>query len=127
MTELHETEVDGVRCFWVETSRPTLTAVLVFRFGIVDEPITESGFQHVLEHLALRGRGGGALHVNGQITLLETAFDAHGPAELVSAHFAEVTSWLSAPTFEDLARERGVLRAETDVRGGGPVQRALGW
>lgn len=127
MVQLHETEVDGVRCFWVETGRPTLAAVMVFRFGQADEPIVESGWQHLLEHLALHSRGGGSLHVNGQVGLLETIFDAHGPPGAVADHYGRVTRWLSEPRFEELVRERGVLQAEAEFRGSGPSTRALGW
>lgn len=127
MTELHQTEVDGVRCFWVDTGRPTLAARLTFRYGAIDEPITESGWQHLLEHLALVGRGGGALHVNGSISLLHTAFDAHGPADLVATHLEELTRWLSAPSLEGLSHEAKVLRAEALHRGDSVVAEALGW
>ena len=92
MLELRHTDVDGVRCFWVETGRPTLAGALFFRHGMVDEPLAESGWLHVLEHLALHGRGGGALHVNGSVTPLHTSFDVHGPHQGVVDHLAQVTS-----------------------------------
>ena len=127
MTTLHETEIDGVRCFWVETGRPTLSATLDFRFGLADEPLVESGWQHILEHMALRGRGGGSLDVNGQVSLLGTSFVTHGPVDAVAAHLGEVTRWLSAPRFTDLLSERQVLKAEAQVRANNPTVRALGW
>ncbi|MBO0845303.1 MAG: hypothetical protein J2P22_07820 [Nocardioides sp.] len=43
MADVHQTRVDGVRCFWVDSGRPTLSALLLFRFGIADEPIVEAG------------------------------------------------------------------------------------
>lgn len=127
MTVLHETDVDGVRCLWVDTGRPTLAARLAFRFGMVDEPVLESGWLHALEHLALEGRGGGRLEVNGSVGLLETEFVVHGPPDLVAAHLTEVAGWLAQPRFERLDMELGVLRAEAMLRGDAPVQRALGW
>lgn len=126
MVTLHQTEIDGVRCFWVETGRPTLAAHLIFRQGMVDEPLLESGWLHLLEHLALHDRDRQSLQINGSVSLLETSFDAHGPAELVADHLSGVTGWLSAPEFGQLDRERKVLRAEGDLRAG-PTQRALGW
>lgn len=126
MPQLHQTEIDGVRCFWVETGRPTLSALLMFRQGQADETLPESGWLHLLEHMALHGRGGGALHVNGSVGLLHTNFDTHGPHEAVTNHLAEVTGWLSEPTFHELDRERGVLRAEAGLRGG-TAARAFGW
>lgn len=126
MVELHQTEVDGVRCFWVETGRPTLAALLMFRQGMADEPLTESGWLHMLEHLSLHGRGGGALHVNGSVSLLHTTFDVHGPVDGVVDHLAGVTAWLQNPVFHEFDRERGVLRAEAAMRGGTGA-RAFGW
>ncbi|MFN8194618.1 MAG: hypothetical protein U0R80_10095 [Nocardioidaceae bacterium] len=127
MFELHHTEVHGVRCFWVETGRPTLAAQLLFRTGMVDESLTESGWLHLLEHLALHGRGGGALQVNGSVSLLHTAFEAHGPAEAVADHLRDVSGWLSRPTFLEFERERGVLHAESAFRPASQVTRALAW
>lgn len=127
MTVLHQTEVNGVRCFWVETGRPTLAALLLFRQGMADEPLTESGWLHMLEHLALHGRGGGALHVNGSVTTLHTSFNVHGPSAGVVDQLAGITAWLSDPTFREFERERGVLRAEAAMRGQGTGGRAFGW
>jgi hypothetical protein len=127
MIPVYESEIDGVRCFWVDTGRPTLAGQLLFRQGMADEWLVESGWQHLLEHLALHGRGGGALSVNGSVSLLHTSFEAHGPADQVAEHFAALTAWLSAPVFDEFERERGVLRAESALRGTGPARRALSW
>jgi hypothetical protein len=127
MVTLHETQVDGVRCFWVETGRPTLVAYLMFRHGFVDEHLTEHGWQHLLEHMALDGRGRGALSINGSVGLLETVFHSHGPADQVSAHLGGITDWLAAPRLDDLDRERRVLQAEAALRGASAGTRALGW
>src|SRR4051812_36516032 len=108
MAELFHDEVDGVPCFWVDTGRPTLTARLTFRQGAADERLTESGWLHLLEHLALRGRGGGTLQVNGSVGMLDTTFDAHGPAAAVAYHLEQVCRWLARPSFLDLQRERDV-------------------
>ena len=126
MTLVHDTEISGVRCFWVETNRPTLRASLMFRQGLADEPLVESGWLHLLEHLALDGKGGGALSINGSVSLLETSFDAHGPAELVATHLTDVARWLSDPDLSRLDHECGVLTAEASTRGG-PGLRAMGW
>jgi hypothetical protein len=127
MTTLHQTEVDGVRCFWVDSGRPTLASWLLFRSGSADEPLNESGWLHLLEHSVLHGKGGGALHVNGFVSPLITGFETHGPAQQVISHLREVTAWLADPDLTDLNRERGVLRAEAGLRGGGPGERALAW
>jgi len=126
MALLHETEVDGVRCFWVDSGRPTLAASLLFRQGSADEVLHESGWLHMLEHLALHDRGGGALAVNGSVSPLVTSFDCHGPADMVRAHLTDICSWLGEPTFAELERERGVLRAESGLRDSA-VSRAMTW
>ncbi|WP_148612009.1 hypothetical protein [Nocardioides rubriscoriae] len=126
MFELHHTDIDGVACYWVATGRPTLAAQLIFRQGVADEPVHERGWLHLLEHAALEGRGGGALQVNGSVSLLHTAFDAHGPRDAVVDHLGHLVDWLSRPSLHDLEHEREVLRAEAALRGG-PVVRALGW
>lgn len=127
MSTLHTTEIDGVWCAWVDTGRPTLRASLRFRFGMADEPLPESGWQHLLEHLVLTGREQGTLQVNGAVSLLETSLDLHGPVDSVAATLADITLWLSEPDLSGLEHERKVLAAEAQARGGGPVQRALSW
>lgn len=126
MTVVHESVIDGVKCFWVETGRPTLAASLIFRQGLVDEPLNETGWLHLTEHLALHGKGGGRLSINGSVDLMTTTFDAHGPADLVAEHLADVTQWLTNPNLGGLDHERDVLAAESALRGG-PVGRALAW
>src|SRR4051794_23017115 len=122
MVTVRESEVDGVPCFWVETGRPTLAANLLFRQGSADEPLHESGWLHLLEHMALHGAGRGSLQVNGSVSTLVTSFDAHGPPGAVAAHLTKLASWLRDPRVQGVERERGVLRAESGLRGG-PVVR----
>ena len=126
MMTLHQTHVDGVQCFWVESGRPTLGCWLLFRAGSADEPLNQSGWLHLLEHSVLHGRGGGALHVNGFVSPLITGFETHGPTQQVTRHLRDVTAWLADPNLTDLDRERAVLRAEAGMRGG-PGERALAW
>ena len=126
VSSLHETEIDGVRCFWADAHRPTLTARLVFRQGMADEVLSESGWLHLLEHLCLHGRGGGVLDVNGSVSILETQFDAHGPSGVAAQHLREVCAWLARPDLGGLDRERGVLRAEARLRQSA-LARALNW
>src|SRR4051812_26766166 len=112
MVELHQTEVDGVPCFRVESHRPTLGASLIFRVGQGDETFATRGLLHLLEHACLHGRGGGALEINGSVNLLTTSFDAHGPVERVAGHLSDISRWLTDPDFRALEHERQVLRAE---------------
>jgi hypothetical protein len=85
---------------------------------MVHEDLHRAGWTHLLEHMALHGRGGGALAINGSVGFLETTFDAHGPVDLVARHLSETSAWLDDPDLADLERERNVLRAEGRTRGG---------
>lgn len=122
--EPSRTEIDGVTTFWVDTGRPTLGAQLLFRTGMVDERLPQSGWTHLVEHLTLHGSQPGTLEVNGAVGLLTTSFTAHGPVEAVARHLEEVARRLTRPDTSDLVRERRVLAAEARRRGG-PVPRAL--
>lgn len=125
MGVVHETAIDGVRTFWVDSGRPTLAATLMFRVGQGDEMLATSGWLHLLEHLALHGLPRGTLAVNGSVGPLLTTFSMHGPPGQVAAALAEVTRRLTDPDLSELDRERRVLAAEAATRGG-PVQRAFG-
>lgn len=125
MTELRETDIGGIRCFWVATDRPTLAAMLLFRQGMADEPIGEAGWQHLLEHLALARRKHGGAQLNGHVSLLQTGFQAHGPPEDVVAFLNELTAWLAAPVLDGLTGEARVLSAEQHARGSSPAMSAL--
>lgn len=127
MGVVQQGQVDGVPAFWVDTGRPTLSASLVFRQGVVDETLATTGWNHLLEHLALHGRASGPLHVNGAVTLQHTRLDLHGPPERVVAELASLSRWLGDPSVGELAREQSVLRAEAAVRGRGEVGMGLIW
>ncbi|GCD92324.1 insulinase family protein [Nocardioides sp. LS1] len=120
------TDVDGVPCFWVRSGRPTLTARLLFRTGAADESLHESGWTHLLEHLALHDRDGGGLQVNGSVSVLHTAFDAVGSPEAVAAFLTGVASWVSGPDLAELDRERRVLAVEAQ-QGTSAARRAFTW
>ncbi|GAA1233068.1 insulinase family protein [Oryzihumus leptocrescens] len=125
--ELHTTEIDGVRTFWVESGRPTLRASLMFRGGMADETLPTCGWTHLLEHLALHGRERVDLDVNGSVDLLVTSFDVHGEAGDVAEHLRALTTWLADPDLSDLEHERKVLRAESARRGGSAAADAMLW
>ncbi len=125
--ELHTTEIDGVRTFWVESGRPTLRASLMFRGGMADETLPTSGWTHLLEHLALHGRERVDLDVNGSVDLLVTSFDVHGEAGDVVEHLRALTTWLADPDLSGLEHERKVLRAESARRGGSAAADAMLW
>lgn len=125
MSTLHTTQVDGVRTFWVDAGRPTLSASLVFRAGIVDEKLPTSGWLHLIEHLALHDRQAGALHVNGSVSLTTTSLDLHGPPEDVARVLGEITAWLKDPDLGRMEAEARVLRAESEYHGASASATAL--
>lgn len=122
---VHEDEVDGVRVFWVDSGRPTLAAILLFRCGIADETLPSAGWTHLAEHLALHGLDGGGLDVNGSTSLLRTEVQAHGPVDRVVSFLDSVTRWFAEPTLERVAEEARVLRAEAEYRGQGAPAAAM--
>ena len=80
---VHETEIDGVLCFFVDMGRPVSSAHLLFRTGIADEPLAETGWLHLLEHLALLDRETLTRPIHGTASMLLTRFDVYGPPEAV--------------------------------------------
>src|ERR1700759_3835572 len=113
-TALHtvqESEVDGVLCFYVDMGRPASAAHLLCRQGIADETLPESGWLHLLEHLALLDRETLTRPIEGRLSLLLTHFAAFGEPDAISARLGALTRWLSAPDLRLLAREPGVLQS----------------
>jgi hypothetical protein len=127
MSSPSETEIDGVLCFWVDTGRPLTSARLVFRSGESDEPLHESGWLHLIEHLALHERNSSTLRVDGSVSSLLTSFELQSTTEeaMVEA-LLKLTGWLANPDFHYLIRERFVLRGRAEVRDD-PLRRSLSW
>jgi hypothetical protein len=126
MNDVRETEIDGVLCFHVDMGRPASAAHLIFRQGTADEPLHESGWLHLLEHLALLDRETLTRPIEGRTSLRLTRFAAFGPPEALVTHLAALSHWLVEPDFRLLARERGVLQAEAHQRHD-PLTRSLTW
>ena len=128
-TALHmvrETEVDGVLCFYVDMGRPASAAHLLFRQGMADEPLHETGWLHLLEHLALLDRETLTRPIEARQTLLLTHFAAFGGPEAITEHVGALARWLAEPDLRLLARERGILQAAAHEGGDGLV-RTLTW
>jgi hypothetical protein len=128
-TALHtvrETDVNGVLCFYVDAGRPASAAQLIFRHGLADEPLHETGWLRLLEHLALLDRESLSRPVNGQVSLLLTRFAAFGTPDELTEHVGGLSRWLAEPDFQLLARERGVLQAQAHRRHD-PLVRSLTW
>ena len=120
-------DVDGVRAVWVPSRSSTMRASLVFRIGLADFALVELGWLHLLEHLALHGRGSVRCSVNGSVDLLTTTFDVAAEPEDASAFLAQVCDWLSNPDLSNLEHEADVLRAEAATRAKSVTARHLLW
>ena len=128
-TALHtvqETDVTGVLCFYVDMGRPASAAHLIFRQGLADEPLHETGWLHLLEHLALLDRESLSRPINGQVSMLLTRFAAFGTPDDLVDHLGTLCRWVAEPDFQLLARERGVLQARAHQRHD-PLLRSLSW
>jgi len=112
MSGVRESEIDGVLCFWVDMGRPASCAHLLFRQGLADEPLHESGWLHLLEHLALLDRETLTRPIEGRLSLLRTHFAAFGGPEAIAEHVGDLARWLAEPDLRLLPRERGLLQAQ---------------
>ena len=126
MTGVRESEIDGVLCFWVDMGRPASCAHLMFRQGLADEPLHETGWLHLLEHLALLDRETLTRPIEGRLTLLLTHFAAFGGPEALIEQLGALARWLAEPDLRLLARERGVLQA-AGPEPRDPLIRSLTW
>ena len=125
--KVNRTDVDGVPTFWVDTGRPALSATLIFRAGLMDEPPARSGWLHLLEHVVLTGPEQHGLGVNGSVDLAFTTFDAEGDPDEVCAHLGRITDRLSVVPDGDLDHERQILAAEERERDPSPLDFGLVW
>lgn len=123
---LRHTEVDGVPVYWV-AGEGRLQASLWFRAGMVDERLPTAGRLHLIEHLALHGRESIRTPVNGQVSLLHTAFAVAGEPDEVTRSLADVCAWLTDPDWGAIDHERRVLQAESARRSAGPTESQLFW
>ncbi len=126
MVTVHETEIDGVLCFWADLGRPLSAAHLHFRHGLADEPLPEAGWLHLLEHLALLDRATLQRPIHGSVGMLLTRFSAQGTPEVVVQRLVALARWLEEPDLQLLARERGVLQAAAQ-RHADPLLESLTW
>ena len=126
LATVRETDVTGVLCFYVDMGRPASAAHLIFRQGLADEPLHETGWLHLLEHLALLDRESLSRPINGQVSMLLTRFAAFGAPDELVANLGALSRWIADPDFRLLARERGVLQARAHQRHD-PLTRSLTW
>lgn len=107
--------VDGVRV--VHTAAPgPLSAALLFRVGVNDEPLPLRGITHLIEHLALHESDGAAQHTNGQVQGSYTQFMASGSEKHVVTLLNSVCAALRELPVERLEVEKTILATETQSR-----------
>ena len=97
-TALHtvrETEVSGVLCFFVDMGRPASAAHLIFRHGMADEPLHETGWLRLLEHLALLDRETLSRPIHGEVTMLLTRFAAFGAPDELAVQLGRLCRWIA--------------------------------
>jgi hypothetical protein len=126
LSTVRETDVTGVLCFYVDMGHPATAAHLIFRQGLADEHLHETGWLHLLEHLALLDRESLSRPINGEVSMLLTRFAAFGSSDDIVTHLGALCRWMADPDFRLLARERGVLQASAHQRHD-PLTRSLTW
>lgn len=125
---LRRTDIEGVPAFWTPgRGDGPVAASLWVRAGMVDLPLVRHGWLHLIEHVALHGKGDVRTSVNGAVSLLTTRFDVSGDEQQVVAFFRDLCAWLTDPAFDNLDHETRVLRAEQSGRPIGATARHLLW
>lgn len=109
------TWIDGVPVFWRDQPGP-LHAQLVFRTGRMDESFVQSGWTHLIEHLALSTVGRDTHDHNGSTGLLTTSFLAHGTEAEVCNLLRAVCRRLAELPMDRLDHEQRVLQIEAEGR-----------
>jgi hypothetical protein len=118
MHDLHQTErseVAGVPVFRVDTPGPCFAMVL-FRVGRADEPLTHAGITHLAEHLAFHRLHHLPYEHNGVTEPAYTRFFAEGDADEVEAFVRTVVATLADPPLERVRREARILAEEAAGR-----------
>ncbi|WP_203825489.1 insulinase family protein [Actinoplanes palleronii] len=108
-------EVDGVRTLLAPTTGP-MHAGLVFRVGLVDEPLARRGITHLVEHLVAHGPGRAGAHRNGRTGVEHTYFHVQGTESEVAEFLTGIGERLRNLPLGRIAEERDALRAEAAGR-----------
>jgi zinc protease len=112
---VEQLEVDGVPTFRVDVPLPAF-ALLQFRVGRSDEPLTHSGITHLVEHLAFRHVRHVAFEHNGVTEPLFTRFFAEGSPEEAHGFVRRIVDALVDPDLDRVGREAHVLAEEAADR-----------
>jgi zinc protease len=85
-------------------------ADLSFRSGRSDEPFTQAGISHLIEHLAMYGIGRVPYPANAYVDHMRTAFHASASDDELVRHFGALTGQFAALPLARLADEARILR-----------------
>jgi zinc protease len=111
-----EHEVGGIPVLHAPATGP-IHAGLVFRVGLVDEPLARRGITHLVEHLALHSIGVADHHYNGATGTEFTYFHTRGTETDVVTFLNSVCAALRDLPMQRLAAEKEILRTEESSRG----------
>jgi zinc protease len=111
-----EHEVGGIPVLHAPATGP-VHAGLVFRVGLVDEPLARRGITHLVEHLALHSIGVTGHHYNGATGTEFTSFHMRGAEADVVTFLNGVCAALRDLPMQRLAAEKEILRTEESSRG----------
>lgn len=112
---VERSEVDGVPTFRVDTPGPAF-AMLQFRVGRVDEPLTHAGITHLVEHLAFHRLLHLSYEHNGTTEPSFTRFFAEGDTDEVADFVRTVVATLTDPPLDRIGREARILGEEAAGR-----------
>ncbi len=120
--EFRSIDIDGVPVFHPDepVDRDHLTAVLMFRVGLGDEPLNAAGITHVIQHLVmsrLRSSGIADPHSNASVDLLITQLRYTGRTDEVAGFLRDVCQSIGSLDLSRLGVEQQVIHAEADRRG----------
>lgn len=108
---VQHTDIDGVPVYWVD-GPPPLTAALMFRVGIRDEPFPQRGITHLVEHLAMSRLGRRPHDHNASVDVAMTTFEAAGSAEAVTTFLRDICVAVHDLPSDRLDTERKVIAVE---------------
>ncbi|MBB4738911.1 zinc protease [Actinoplanes octamycinicus] len=108
-------EVDGVPALLAPVTGPP-HAGLVFRVGLVDEPLARRGITHLLEHLVAPGPARAGTHRDSSTGVEHTYFHVQGTDEEIAEFLSGICERLRDLPVGRIAQERETLRAEAATR-----------
>jgi len=111
------TRIDGIPTIYAPRDGYVAAGIL-FRVGMVDEPLARSGITHLVEHLALFDHSNGDVHHNGETSDAFTHFYVAGTEAEVVAYLNRVCHSLRNLPLDRIETEKQILRTESSQKAG---------